>query len=68
MRLRDVGDGRASAAQLAVWRRKVWTQDQSAPKTARLDTAMSLGDLIEGDPLGDTRLHEASSQSAKAPR
>jgi hypothetical protein len=36
--------------------REVRAQDELALETARRETAMCLGDLIEGDPLGDARL------------
>jgi hypothetical protein len=36
-------------------RREVRAQDDLALETARLETAVCLGDLIEGDPLGDAR-------------
>ena len=36
-------------------RRKVRAQDELALETARRETAVRLGDLIEGDPLGDAR-------------
>jgi hypothetical protein len=43
-------------------RRKVRAQDELALKTARLETAVRLGDLVEGDPLGDARPNGASRQ------
>src|SRR5215467_7403335 len=38
---------------LSASRREVRAQDELALETARLETAVCLGDLIEGDPLGD---------------
>src|SRR5262249_38467229 len=38
-----------------------------AVETARLETAVCLGDLIEGDPLGDARSDGASCQQAEEP-
>jgi hypothetical protein len=43
-------------------RREVRAQDELALETARLETAVCLGDLIEGDPLGDTRPDSPSWQ------
>ena len=48
-------------------RRQVRAQDQLALETARLEAAVCLGDLIEGDPLGDVRLDGASCQQAEEP-
>ena len=50
-----------------VWRRKVRAQDELALKTPRLDAAVCLGDLIEGDPLGDARPDFARCQQAEEP-
>ena len=41
-------------------RREVRAQDELALETARLNAAVCLGDLIEGDPLSDVRLDRAS--------
>ena len=43
-------------------RRELRAQDEFARETARLETAVCLGDLIEGDPLGDTRPDTPSLQ------
>ena len=48
-------------------RRELRAQDELALKTARLKTAVCLGDLIEGDPLGDTRPDVARFQQAEEP-
>jgi hypothetical protein len=40
-------------------------KDELALETARLEPTMCLGDLIEGDPLGDARLDGASCQQAE---
>ena len=48
-------------------RLKVRAQDEFALETARLETAVRLGDLIEGDPLGDARPDGASCQQAEKP-
>ncbi len=42
--------------------REVRAQDEFALETARLETAVCLGDLVEGDPLGDARLDGATCQ------
>src|SRR5262249_56558535 len=42
-------------------------QDELALETARLKTAVCLGDLIERDPFGDARSDSASCQHAKEP-
>ena len=36
-------------------RREVGAEDELALATVRLETAVCLGDLIEGDPLGDAQ-------------
>jgi len=38
-----------------VSRRDIRAQYELALETARLEAAVSLGDLVEGDPLGDAR-------------
>src|SRR6266699_5923231 len=48
-------------------RRKVRAQDELALETARLETAVCLGDLIEGDPPGDTGPNGATCQQAEEP-
>ena len=48
-------------------RREVRAQDELALETARFETAVCLGDLIEGDPLGDARPDGASCQQAEEP-
>src|SRR5262249_32257866 len=59
-----------SGARLALSRRAVASQRQIraqhelAIETARLETAVRLGDLIEGDPLGDARPDSAGCQYA----
>ena len=52
---------------LVASRREVRAQDELAFETARLETAVCLGDLIEGDPLGDARPDGASCQQAEEP-
>jgi mono/diheme cytochrome c family protein len=47
-------------------RREVRAEDELALETARLKTAVCLGDLIEGDPLGDARPDGASCQQPNA--
>src|SRR5262249_55466841 len=47
--------------------RKVRAQDEFAVETARLDAAVGLSDLIEGDPPGDARPDCASCQLAQEP-
>src|SRR5713226_7691304 len=42
-------------------------QDELALETARLETAVRLGDLIEGDPLGNARPDDASCQQDEEP-
>src|SRR5438128_1333212 len=46
-------------------RRKVRAQNKLALETARLETAVCLGDLIEGDALGDARPDGASFQQTE---
>jgi hypothetical protein len=46
-------------------RRELRAQDELALETARLETAVCLGDLIEGDPLGDTRPNVGKSKRKK---
>jgi len=48
-------------------RRELRAQDELALETARLETAVCLGDLIEGDPLGDMRPDITSLQQAEEP-
>ena len=48
-------------------RREVRAQHELALETARLETAVRLGDLIERDPLGDTGSDGASRQQAEEP-
>ena len=43
----------------------VWAQDELALKTARLETAVCLGNLLEGNPLGDARPDGARCQQAE---
>jgi len=47
--------------------REVRAQDELALETARLETAVCLGDPIEGDPLGDARPDGARCQQAEEP-
>ena len=59
----DVSGARLTLRRHAVAsRREVRAQDKLALETARLETAVCLGDLIEGDPLGDARPDGASCQ------
>ena len=51
---------------VASWR-EVRAQHKLAVETARLETAVCLGDLIEGDALGDARPDGASCQQAEEP-
>src|SRR3954454_21952780 len=46
---------------------QVRAQHQLAFETARLDSAVCVGDLVEGDPLGDARPYSVSGQQAKEP-
>ena len=46
---------------------EVRAQDELALEAARLETAVCLGDLIEGDPLGDARLDGARCQQPEEP-
>jgi hypothetical protein len=46
-------------------RLEVRAQDDLALETARLETAVCLGDLIEGDPLGNARPDGAGCQRAE---
>jgi hypothetical protein len=48
-------------------RREVRAQDELALETARLETAVCLGDLIEGNPLSDARPDGADCQQAEEP-
>src|ERR1700732_5019480 len=48
-------------------RRELRAQHELALETARLKTAVCLGDLIEGDPLGDMRPDTTSLQKAEEP-
>ena len=45
--------------------RRSGAQDELALKTARLETAVCLGHLIEGDPLGDARPDGTRCQQAE---
>src|SRR5215469_5658626 len=47
-----------------LWR-KLRAQDELAVETAGLDTAVCLGDLIEGDPLGNARPDGTSCQQSE---
>src|SRR5215467_13088141 len=51
---------------VASWR-KVRAQHELAVETSRLETAMCLGDLIEGDAFGDAWPDGASCQQAEEP-
>src|SRR5215472_18919650 len=59
---------RLSLRRLAIasWR-EVRAQHELAVETARLETAVCLGDLIEGDALGDAWPDGASCQQAEEP-
>jgi hypothetical protein len=46
---------------------QVRAQHQLAFETARLDSAVCIGDLVEGDPLGDARPYSVSGQQAREP-
>src|SRR5262245_8392560 len=46
-------------------RGEVRAQDELALETARLETAVRLGDIIEGDPLGHARTDRATCQQAE---
>ena len=48
-------------------RRKVRAQDELALETTRLETAVGLDGLIEGDALGDARLDGVSIQEPEKP-
>jgi hypothetical protein len=50
-----------------VSRRELWAQDELALETARFEAAVSLGDLVEGDPIGDMRPDGASCQETEQP-
>jgi hypothetical protein len=50
---------------LVLPRREVRAQDELALETARLKAAVSLGDLVEGDPICDVRPDGASCQMAE---
>src|SRR5262245_63417602 len=64
-------DGRAARLPLqrhpVASHREVRAEDELALETARLETAVCLGDLIEGDPLGDARRDGASCQQPEEP-
>src|SRR5215469_3149422 len=64
VRVRPYRFGRDLASSLAL-RREVRAQYEFALQSSRLETAMRLGHLIEGDPLGDARPDGASHQEAK---
>ena len=65
--------GRGRGARLAprrhpvAARREVRAQDELALETARFETAVGLGDLVEGDALGDARPDGAGFQQAEEP-
>ena len=63
---RKWGPARAEAA-LGRVATGVRAQDELAVETVRLKTAVCLGDLIEGDALGDARSDGASRQQAEEP-
>src|SRR6266705_358576 len=48
-------------------RREVWAEDELALETPRFEAAVCLGDLIEGDPLGDAGLDGARCQQPEEP-
>jgi hypothetical protein len=48
-------------------RREIRARDEFALETARLETAVCLGDLVERDPLGHARPDGASCQYAEEP-
>jgi len=59
----DGSGARSARRRLAVAsRRNVRAQDELAFETARLKTAVCLGDLIERNPRGDARLDGVSCQ------
>ena len=69
---RGCGMGRSGARlalrqQPVASRRELWAQDELARETARLETAVCLGDLIEGDPLGDAGPDGAICQQPEEP-
>ena len=47
-------------------RREVWAENELAVETARLETAVCLGYLVERDPLGDARPNGPSCQQPKS--
>src|SRR5262245_16119418 len=47
--------------------REIRAQDGLALEAARLETAVGVGDLVEGDALGDARLDGARCQQAEEP-
>jgi hypothetical protein len=52
---------------IASRRWEVRAQDELALETARLDTAVRVGDLVEGDPLGNARPDGVSGQQDEEP-
>src|SRR4051812_29745542 len=52
-------------ARLVASRRKLRAQDEFALETTRLESAVCLGDLVEGDPLGDARTDGVSGQQGE---
>src|SRR5262245_58301425 len=56
------GSGARRAQRPVASRREGPAQDELALETARLETAVCLGDLIEGDPLGNARPDGARCQ------
>src|SRR5262245_39890376 len=48
-----------------VSRWKIWAQDEFTLETARFETPVCVGDLVEGDPLGDARLDGVRCQQAE---
>lgn len=54
-------------AQMVAPRREIRAQDELAFETARLDTAVCVGDLVEGNLLGDARPYGVSGQQAEEP-
>ena len=63
----EVGPGSRLRRHPVASRREVGAQDELALETALLETAVCLGDLIEGDPLAEAWPDGASSQQAKEP-
>ena len=48
-------------------RGEVWAENELAVETARLETAVCLGYLVERDPLGDARPNGPSCQQPEEP-